>query len=116
MARVAYWPFLAAFFVVAGALPATADEWWHWSDDKDDLKSVLADCKRPDLSPSDIDMCLERVRVLSETDGSPQLQTLTAHLEGLVDAKREETARATGTDPKPADSDPPPQTAAAPHA
>lgn len=47
----------------------------------DTAGAVLADCGSSDLPVSAIDSCLERVRVLDETDPSPQLQSLEAQLE-----------------------------------
>jgi hypothetical protein len=47
----------------------------------DSASSVLADCGAPDLAASVVDSCLERARVLDETDPSPQLESLEAALE-----------------------------------
>jgi hypothetical protein len=88
MARLTYWPFLAALSLVAAALPARAGIWG----DDDDLKSVMADCNRPDLAADTIDSCLERARVLNETSPSPQLPSLTARLERRAEALRDGTA------------------------
>jgi hypothetical protein len=49
--------------------------------DADDANSIMADCGGADMSASVLDSCLERARVLDETDPSPQLQSLEARLE-----------------------------------
>ena len=49
--------------------------------DGDDAASIMADCGGSDLPASAVDSCLERARVLDETDPSPQLQSLEAKLE-----------------------------------
>ncbi|HEY6577988.1 MAG TPA: hypothetical protein VIY09_01575 [Rhizomicrobium sp.] len=48
-------------------------------DDND--SAVMADCGVADLPAAAIDSCLERVRVLDETEPSPHLQALEARLE-----------------------------------
>jgi hypothetical protein len=62
----------------------------------DNAGAVLADCAAPDLPNSAIDSCLERVRVLDETDPSPQLQSLEAQLE-----QREASPRVARRQPMP---------------
>jgi hypothetical protein len=48
----------------------------------DDTESaVLADCTAADLPASTVDSCLERARVLDETNPSPQLESLEAQLQ-----------------------------------
>jgi hypothetical protein len=49
--------------------------------DEDPVAKLISDCGAADLSQESLDSCLERVRVLEETDPSPQLQTLEATLE-----------------------------------
>jgi hypothetical protein len=49
---------------------------------------VLADCGSADLADSQVDSCLERARVLDETDPSPQLQSLEAQLEQRATGQR----------------------------
>ncbi|HEX3665858.1 MAG TPA: hypothetical protein VHU23_11560 [Rhizomicrobium sp.] len=58
---------------------------------EDNASAVLSDCSAPDLPQSAMDSCLERVRVLDETDPSAQLQSLEAQLEQRETGKR--TAR-----------------------
>lgn len=48
---------------------------------EESASAVLADCGSADLPAAQVDSCLERVRVLDETDPSAQLQTLEAQLE-----------------------------------
>jgi hypothetical protein len=48
---------------------------------EDSASAVLADCGSADLPTAQVDSCLERVRVLDETDPSAQLQSLEAQLE-----------------------------------
>jgi hypothetical protein len=54
----------------------------------DDASTVLSDCGAAGLPASQIDSCLERVRVLDETDPSPQLQSLEARLEQQESGRR----------------------------
>jgi hypothetical protein len=49
--------------------------------DGDDATSIMADCGGSDLPASAVDACLERARVLDETDPSAELQSLEARLE-----------------------------------
>lgn len=76
MARIANWTMAAAVLAASTSLLGTAR-----AGDDDDLKSLMADCGKPDVDLSDINGCLERARELSETAPSPQLQSLTAQLE-----------------------------------
>ncbi|HTT82693.1 MAG TPA: hypothetical protein VMF67_04370 [Rhizomicrobium sp.] len=63
-------PFLLLFAGTPAALSAV-----------DSPSVVLSDCGSADLPDSKVDSCLERVRVLDETDPSLQLQSLEAKLE-----------------------------------
>lgn len=47
----------------------------------DDVARLMSECGVADLPQASVDGCLERVRVLEETNPSPQLQTLEASLE-----------------------------------
>lgn len=47
----------------------------------DETGAVLSDCNASGLTKADVDMCLERVRILDETNPSPQLESLEAKLE-----------------------------------
>jgi hypothetical protein len=51
------------------------------SADDGDVAKVISECGAPDLPQASVDSCLERVRVLEETQSSSQLQTLEAGLE-----------------------------------
>jgi hypothetical protein len=95
----------ASFLLFVGAATAQAE-----GTAQDSPTAVLADCGSAELSNSQVDSCLERARVLDETDPSPQLQSLEAQLE-----QRETGHRAVRRDPRPlqpssapADSDPGP--------
>jgi hypothetical protein len=46
----------------------------------DSEQAILADCDRGDLPDSAVDTCLERARVMQETDSSPKLDSLIATL------------------------------------
>jgi hypothetical protein len=78
MNRLAKWTALAALAVFA--LNGSA-----YAADDDDLKALIADCGGANVTPDDIDSCLERARVLGEDSPSPQLQSLTARLERLAE-------------------------------
>jgi|SRR5579871_3327611 len=56
------------------------------ADDNDSAK-VISECGAQDLPQSSIDSCLERVRVLEETDASANLQGLEAALERRASGK-----------------------------
>lgn len=125
MAQRAFWPIVAALAVVSATLPAHAGLFG----DDDTLQSVTADCGRPDLPIDSIDSCLERVRVLSETDPSPQLEALEAQIERRADDAEDGTTAPAKPAPKvlpgtavtnsPAESpatDPPPAQPQADHA
>jgi hypothetical protein len=79
-------------FLSAAAAPAVLAA-------EDQTSSVLADCGSGDLPYSQVDSCLERVRVLDETDPSPQLESLEAQLES-----RETGPRAARQQPRPPQS------------
>ncbi|MGB8363494.1 MAG: hypothetical protein ACLQUZ_15145 [Rhizomicrobium sp.] len=81
MARIPYWPTLTVLCMAAAALPAHAQFWA----DKDEVKSIMADCGGPDLPAGSIDECLERACLADETNPSRQLQTLEAQLERRLD-------------------------------
>ena len=49
--------------------------------DEGEAAKLVSECGAADLPQGSLDSCLERVRVLEETDPSPQLQTLEASLE-----------------------------------
>ena len=51
------------------------------SADDGDVAKIISECGVPDLPQASVDSCLERVRVLEETEPSSQLQTLEASLE-----------------------------------
>jgi hypothetical protein len=55
---------------------------WPLSAGADDGEAarLISECSAPDLPQASVDSCLERVRVLEETDASSQLQTLEATL------------------------------------
>jgi hypothetical protein len=55
---------------------------------EDSASSVLADCGTPDLAASAVDSCLERARVVDETDPSPQLESLEALLEARAEKEQ----------------------------
>jgi hypothetical protein len=71
MRRLAFWSSLSVLMVSAAALPACAQQ--------DNFDSVMADCGGR-IPARVVDSCLERVRVLDETNPSPQLQSLEAQL------------------------------------
>jgi hypothetical protein len=71
---------LALLLSAVAAPPAFAAE--------DQASAVVADCGAADLPDSQVDTCLERARVLDETDPSPQLQSLEAQLEQRATGKR----------------------------
>lgn len=55
---------------------------------EDQASTVVADCGAADLPDSQVDSCLERARVLDETNPSPELQSLEAQLEQRATGKR----------------------------
>lgn len=58
----------------------------------DDVSTVKSQCGVPDLAASSVDSCLERVRVLEETDPSADLQSLEQKLEQRDEANESATA------------------------
>jgi hypothetical protein len=86
MGRMGKWAFLAA--LGASALVGSA----YGAEDDDTLKTLIAECSGPNVSSPDIDGCLERARVMGETDPSPRLQTLTAKLERLAEQQDQDEA------------------------
>lgn len=95
MAHRAFWPIVATLAVVGG-LPAHAGLFGN----DDTLQSVTADCGSPDLPVDSIGSCLERVRVLSETDPSPQLEALEAQIERRADEAEDGTTAPSKSAPK----------------
>ncbi|MGH6876611.1 MAG: hypothetical protein ACREHV_04440 [Rhizomicrobium sp.] len=85
-------PLAVALLLLGAASPAALAQ-------DDDATTVMADCGAPDLSGSALDSCLERVRVLDETDPSPRLQSLEARLE------QREAGRVAGVAAPPAPSE-----------
>lgn len=77
MRRLAFWSSLSALLL--SAMPACAQQ--------DSLDSVMADCGGR-IPPRLVDSCLERVRVLDETNPSPQLQALEAQLSSRAERDR----------------------------
>ncbi len=67
--------YVSLLLVLSAITPQTA------SAAEDNASAVLADCTMPDLPAAAVDSCLERVRVVDETNPSPQLQSLEAQLE-----------------------------------
>jgi hypothetical protein len=85
---LAVWVALGATALAGGA---------YAGEDDGDLKTLLAECGGASVSGSDIDSCLERARLMGETDPSPKLQTLTARLERKAEQEEED-------EPTPADA------------
>lgn len=96
MAQRAYWPIAATLVFIGAALPAHAGLFGG----DDTLQSVTADCGSPDLSADSVDSCLERIRVLSETDPSPELEALDAQIERRADEAEDGTAAPAKSAPK----------------
>jgi hypothetical protein len=78
-------PLLAVWPLAAGA-------------DDNEAAKLISECSIPDLPQSSVDSCLERVRVLEETEPSSQLQSLEGGLEER-EAGRMRSARAAPTPP-----------------
>ena len=76
-----FWHGSMAVLLFAG-LPSAADAV------TDETKAVLSDCNASILTQADVDMCLERVRILDESSPSPQLESLEAKLEEKKSGKR----------------------------
>jgi hypothetical protein len=64
---------LIAPLIAVAPLTAVADD--------NDAAKLISECGIPDLPQSSVDSCLERVRILEETEPSPQLQSLEGNLE-----------------------------------
>ena len=92
------WQSLLAILVLSGAgsraLAASHDN---------DVAQLMSECGAPDLVNTAVDSCLERVRVVDETNPSPQLQSLEARLD---ERKSGMHARTNGTQPRPAAGQP----------
>jgi hypothetical protein len=92
------WQSLLAILVLSGAtsraLAAAHDG---------DVAQLMSECGAPDLADMAIDPCLERVRVVDETNPSPQLQSLEARLEERKSGKHAGTSHA---EPPPATGQP----------
>jgi hypothetical protein len=83
------WQSLLAILVLWGATPralAAAHD--------SDVAQLISECGAPDLAAMAVDSCLERVRVVDETNPSPQLQSLEARLEERKSGKRVRTGHA----------------------
>jgi hypothetical protein len=70
MARIAFLTSASLIFLSCAALPACGQQ--------DEAQAVLAQCSDP--VPRDIDSCLERARVLEETNPTPEMQALVGKL------------------------------------
>ena len=92
--------------VFAGALGAAALAGSvYGADDNGELTALIAECGGANVSASDIDGCLERARVMGESDPSPKLQSLTAKLERhaeQIDLDEDEKTPAASDPPAPA--------------
>lgn len=80
MSRI--WLLGAAVFLVSGGAYAVEAE-------GDSTSAVQAACSTPDLPAASVDSCLERVRILEETQPSADLESLEARLEARVSADHE---------------------------
>lgn len=92
------WQSLLAILVLSGptsrALAAAHDN---------DVAQLMSECGAPDLADTAVDSCLERVRVVDETNPSPQLQSLEARLDERKSGIHSRTSR---TQPPPATGQP----------
>lgn len=68
--------------------------------DDGDVAKLMSECGAADLPQASLDSCLERARVLEETDPSPQLQTLEANLEQRESAPPGRTQAASAPAPR----------------
>lgn len=82
--RMIWLSFPAVFVLAAVPLAASAAD--------KETDSVLADCGPSGLSTATVDSCLERIRVLDETNPSPALQSLEAKLEEQKSGPRHDAA------------------------
>lgn len=96
---------LIAPLVCLWPLAATADD--------SDAARLIAECSAPALPPASLDSCLERVRVLEETEPSSGLQALEASLEQRESAGPASTRTASAPAPAVSEVAPEPDIAAA---
>jgi hypothetical protein len=81
------------------------------ADDGEGAK-LISECSAADLPQASVDSCLERARVLEETEPSSQLQTLEASLEQRESGRRVRTPTAATAAPPEAEVAPEPNMAA----
>src|ERR1700733_7610933 len=79
MTRVAYLAAIAA--LLSGPAAAQTFSQGYSLDGKDALAKLTTDCGAVDLAEALVDSCLERARVLDETNPSPDVEVLEAKLE-----------------------------------
>ena len=79
MTRVAYLAAIAA--LLSGPAAAQTFSQGYSLDGKDALAKLTTDCGAVDLAEASVDSCLERARVLDETNPSPDVEVLEAKLE-----------------------------------
>ena len=77
MMRIAY--LTLASVALFGLLPAAAQN--HAMDAPDPMAALMTDCDVPSLEDAKVDSCLERARVMEETNPSPGIEALQAKLE-----------------------------------
>jgi hypothetical protein len=94
MLRIAI-PSFAALLIAGSAYAAPAP---------DSADSVLKDCGAASLPPDQVDSCLERTRVLDETNPSPALQSLEVKL-SQMEAKQPPRTLNASAPPPPDQSD-----------
>jgi hypothetical protein len=70
MTRLAFLGSASLIFLSCAALPACGQQ--------DEAQAVLTQCRDP--APRELDGCLERARVLEETDPTPEMQALVGRL------------------------------------
>ena len=89
--------------------------WCIWpiaaSADESETAKLISECGVADLPQASVDSCLERVRVLEETDPSSQLQTLAATLEQRESGRPAATRAAAAAAPRVGDIAPEPSLA-----
>ncbi|HSZ73920.1 MAG TPA: hypothetical protein VK779_03795 [Rhizomicrobium sp.] len=85
---------IAAMLVAGAAYAAPAP---------DSAASVLHDCSADSLPPDQVDSCLERTRVLDESNPDPKLQSLEVKL-SQMEAKQPPRALGTSTNSPPSSS------------
>lgn len=83
---------------------------WPMAANADDGEAakLIAECSAADLPQTSLDSCLERVRVLEETDSSPPLQTLEATLEQRASGRPVRTRATAAPAPRTAEAAPTP--------